>query len=70
MNERIKELMTKASDVRVSGFGETEILNPEKFAELIIKECTSYMKQSNAFTYANQADDCAQRMLKHFGIKE
>lgn len=44
MNERIKELMTQATvEVRSHGaFGESECyskLDPEKFAELIVKAC-------------------------------
>jgi len=39
MNERIKELLKQATDVRYSGMGELEDINYEKFANLIIDEC-------------------------------
>ena len=61
MNEQIKKLMTQASEVRVSGFGETEILDPEKFALLIIQEtlgvvCNVRMNARAAFEVSNRTD--------------
>jgi len=39
MNARIKELMVRASDTLYDRDGPYKKLNPEKFAELIVKEC-------------------------------
>lgn len=60
MNERIQELMKQASTTRVSGFGETEILDPVKFAELLINECC-------LLCLHNEDMD---RIENHFGVKE
>ena len=61
MNERIKQLMTQASTIRYSGFGETEILDPEKFAELLIRECVELC--------AINDPEQAEILLKHFGVE-
>lgn len=63
MNERIRELMLQASEIRVSGFGDTEILDPEKFAELIIRECAFV-------TFKNVGPKSALTVLEHFGLEE
>jgi|688.fasta_scaffold43595_9 hypothetical protein len=42
----------------------------KKLAELIIRECAVYVKNSNCFTYASQADLCSERMKEHFGVEE
>ncbi len=68
MNERIKELEKLATEVEHShgAFGEYEKyyrLNPEKFAELIVRECMSYMEDGDI--------DFAKFMIKkHFGVEE
>ena len=71
MNERIKQLMTQASTIRYSGFGETEILDPEKFAELIIKDCIAEVLlydclsvNSNKETYLDGFIDGTERGYK------
>ena len=61
MNERIKQLMTQASTIRYSGFGETEILDPEKFAELLIRECAELC--------AINDPEQAEILLEHFGVE-
>lgn len=72
MNERIKELMTQASTIRYSGFGDTEILDPEKFAELIVQECCNTILEFD-YNYAsspNKAMEFAVEDLKdRFGVK-
>jgi hypothetical protein len=35
-----------------------------------VQECAAYVKNSNCFTYASQADLCAERMTQHFGVSE
>jgi hypothetical protein len=57
MSERIKELMKQSMveyqfDMRFS---------PEKFAELIVRECADY-------AFSDEQDH--RTMLKHFGVKE
>ena len=64
MSERIKQLMTQASTIRYSGFGETEILDPEKFAELIIQECCDVLYDNELGGYR------VEYVLKeHFGVE-
>jgi len=66
MNERIRKLARQST-----GAGTIYMLEEEwlKFAELIIRECAVYVKNSNCFTYASQADLCAERMKEHFGVE-
>jgi hypothetical protein len=55
MNERVKELAEKAEEVvfySPSTGKETKELNLEKFAELIVRECLSILKESQEH-YAN-----------------
>ena len=51
MNERIKELIQKAQKVvghTDGGYTEIKVLDPEKFAELLIRECVNiYSKIDN-----------------------
>ena len=63
MNKRIKELIKQATEVEHShgAFGEYEKyyrLNPEKLAELIVRECASLVVGDPAF------------ILEHFGVTE
>lgn len=59
MNEKIKELNWKCNKVQGDySTGGTQVLDAEKFAELIIQEC---MEQCFS-------EDDEQRIAKHFGI--
>ena len=71
MNERIKELMTEASTIRYSGFGDTEILDPEKFAELLIKECMEVCLDQRDPSNLNYKPSVkfAEAIKSHFGVK-
>ena len=85
MNERIKQLMTQASTIRYSGFGETEILDPEKFAELIVQECVGvaiaqrdWVENMVAFSERDkfwnkarivQSQRIVDKIKQHFGVK-
>lgn len=85
MNERIKQLMTQASTIRYSGFGETEILDPEKFAELIINECVGiaadqrdwvenmvvFSERDKFWNKARivQSQRIVDKIKQHFGVK-
>ena len=46
MNERIKELLELSTYTHITGLGEWEEVEQEKFARLILKECLSYMDDS------------------------
>ena len=86
MNERIKQLMTQASTIRYSGFGEIEILDPEKFAELIVRECIDKMLNSddehfmklegwdlggpNHNAWTRGVLDSVAVVREHFGVEE
>jgi hypothetical protein len=69
MNERIKELIEQAYDPEY-GF-----IIPEKFAELIVKECmnavcdprTTYLE---SMTESSAMYTARERIRKHFGVKE
>lgn len=69
MNEKIKELRTKALEKYVftdvdgdNNFGIT--LNEEKFAELIIKKCAEISEDNFRNGFAG-----AREMKEHFGVK-
>lgn len=58
MNERIKELYDQATEYYSNGYVDCPELNEEKFAELIVKECSQF------------TDPITRKlMMKHFGIK-
>ena len=60
MNERIQELAVEATTEEADGF---RYFDKEKFAELIVRECLSYMKDGDI--------DFAKFMIKkHFGVEE
>ena len=73
MNELVRELAEQARAVPIGGAPRERALvgyeNIEKFAELLIRECAGYVKNSNHFTYVAQADVCAESMKLHFGVK-
>ena len=66
MNERIKQLMEQAEDPD-HGF-----VIPEKFAELIVKECISTLEEKIYRSIDNEGDEIwADLILKeHFGVEE
>jgi hypothetical protein len=57
MNERIKELMEEA------GIYENQY-TAEKFAELIVKECSNFLKDTLDDHFA------AEQLEEHFGVEE
>ena len=65
MNERIKELEKQCWD------HQTNHLDTEKFAELIVRECADIAKHHvmNISTYAD-ADFVDEQIKEHFGVKE
>ena len=75
MNERIKELISDASDEvwgnnPYNGSPEFEgyELNPEKFAELIVKECANIV--TDAVNHREPASTYADKIREHFGVEE
>jgi hypothetical protein len=87
MNERIKDLIDQATIVTENfydsehGYYTHRKFDKEKFAELIIKECTSKCEfVANMATITNSgemarktkatADSCATMIKTHFGVEE
>lgn len=67
MNERIKELADQAGFIlhRMDGLSDFYIFNKEKFAELILKQCLSYVDDSFGDV------DYVKFMIKRdFGVEE
>jgi len=64
MNERIRELVKQATTIEEHKWGVSyDNFNKEKFAELIVRECMSYMEDGDI--------DFAKFMIKqHFGVEE
>jgi hypothetical protein len=68
MNERIKELIDKATTIEEHGWGASyENFDKKKFAELIVKECAGLM-DGRRIEYGNCKD--GRVILKHFGVEE
>lgn len=71
MNTRIREIMDQALDgIRV--VDEIEDQHFEKFAELIIRECTNEIHASDLGDLAGSSyylDKVAEHIENHFGVK-
>ena len=64
MNERIKELIKQATTVEEHGWGASyDNFDKEKFAELIVAECTKILADNSEFR------GCVI-ISKHFGVEE
>ena len=64
MNERIKELEQQAMTFRAG----IQMLDTDKFAELIVKECASIAgKAEYSDTWLEPVEDAIK---KHFGVEE
>lgn len=62
MKERLKELAEQAGFIPgIMGLNRFTYFDPEKFAELIVRECAAY---------AFSDDQDYKTMLNHFGVKE
>lgn len=77
MNKLIKELAEQATEYNEQTL--TGWLNPEKFAELIVRECAVYceghilpkgMAEENDLNYNDGVMDCAIGLKQHFGVEE
>jgi len=77
MNERIKELIAKATTVEYgidNGFDRV-MFDKEKFAELIVKECMACSAwvgkvNNNPIEPVHTAHAINQRIRQHFGVEE
>ena len=66
MNERIKELIDKATTIEEHGWGASyENFDKEKFAELIVRECANIATMNQYQHFAT-----GTYVLKHFGVEE
>ena len=80
MNERIKELKQQAYVTKDGEFcfdgGEVEIIDINKFAELIVRECARVAIQKQTendmdnIVSKNPAKDFAYALIEHFGVEE
>ncbi len=77
MNERIKELWSQAGGHYNSGnqhtWPEYTIDDPEKFAELIVRECAGIchkMAEDSDSYVVHDGDTCAEQIKQHFGVEE
>jgi hypothetical protein len=74
MNERIRELARQAQKVvghTDGGYTEIKVLDQEKFAELIVKECLNKI-ENEAAQYAEPvwAFELVNDIKDHFGVEE
>ena len=60
MNERLRELLTQCKEESIDGPGYPDWVDHEKFAELIVRECSLICLE----------DKDSQRILQHFGVEE
>jgi hypothetical protein len=67
MNERIKELLQEAYTHFGHGKYRTSELVAEKFAELIVRECSQYIEDK--FDFCGDEIIIAESVLKHFGVE-
>jgi len=64
MNKRIREIAEQQGLTGPNYFIDSSEL--EKFAELMVRECSQYLWANEVEWTANKED----RMLQHFGVKE
>ena len=78
MNERIKELMNAAMDYYSNGYVDYPELNPERFAQLIVRECADQIikKGTDWIDFAPSQTgvrpdywNMAQHIKQHFGFE-
>lgn len=68
MNERIQELYNQALEQHYSNNMAWEELNPEKFAELIVKEAGALLMSPE---FIGRSDlDWSMVLNEHFGVEE
>jgi len=67
MNEQIRELYDQAIVIEDGGDYVCGELDPEKFAELIVRECAGVGYEAS---YSECALNVSNKILEHFGVKE
>ena len=79
MNKRIKELYNQSLELYYSNNMAWEELDPQKFAELIVRECVKQLELVRKYRYdrvqplENQQtiiDECQYQIKQHFGVEE
>ena len=75
MNERIKKLAEQAGIVPgIMGLNRFTHFDPEKFAELIVKECANHcdllLDHKISSEWSRGTHDCSKAIKKHFGVEE
>jgi hypothetical protein len=73
MNERIKLLAEQAQKVAYytdGGYTPIMTLDQEKFAELIVAECSQISRDHQRNYYESHGDRIAKKIKEHFGVKE
>jgi hypothetical protein len=68
MNERIKDLLKQATTTHLSGLGEWDEVDHEKFAELIVQECQTVVEW--AINVDSTIDRVPVLIKEHFGVGE
>jgi hypothetical protein len=75
MNERIKKLYEQAGLIGANGHFEYDFFDPEKFAQLMVRECArvAIAKQTEndiaGIVSKNPAKDFAYALIEHFGVE-
>jgi len=72
MNERIAKLYDQAIVIEDGGDYVCGELDPEKFAELIVRECAEMVRKNNYQFISNEQHYgvTSGDILNHFGVKE
>jgi hypothetical protein len=71
MNERIRELAEQAQIWIADYNGQRWEIDPEKFAELIVRECLEIVNRKEySYHEADPLWETAQLIKDHFGVEE
>ena len=73
MNERIKKLYEQAGLVGANGHFEYDFFDPEKFAQLMVRECMNAVCDPRTIYLESMTESSAmyaarERIRKHFGV--
>jgi len=66
MNNRIKELEPQCWEHNEFGLN----FNYQKFAELIVRECSQISRDHQRNYYESHGDRIAKKIKEHFGVEE
>ena len=70
MNERLIELYDQATILEGNGDYVAGELDPEKFAELIVRECADIFGREGTGEYQVDGNWIAKTIKQHFGVGE